>query len=132
PWMVTSGPVSMASSWAPGRATPWLARKAATGPAERLLAGSTISRFSNNGRPARGHEAPSWVSCLSVKELHTELNQSRRLGFQDVVKVGRADVTVRQMEICVIQNIEKLCPELQRFRFRQANVLQSREIPVAI
>src|SRR5262249_52964463 len=50
----------------------------------------------------------------------------------DLVECRRADVTVRQTEIWVVQNVEELRAELELLRFGQANVLQHPETPICI
>src|SRR5436305_8745102 len=67
-----------------------------------------------------------------VKELKRELYQPRRLRLLYLSEIWRTDIAIRQPEICMIQEVEELGPELKLFRFRYLDVLESRKVPVGI
>src|SRR5882672_10092838 len=46
------------------------------------------------------------------REFQSELDQSRRLGLQNLVESLRVHVAVRVMEVRMVQDVEELCPEL--------------------
>lgn len=48
----------------------------------------------------------------------------------DNPKAGAAGVSIGQSEVCPVQSIEHLSPELEGFRFPQFEVANQREIPV--
>src|SRR5882724_2301416 len=46
------------------------------------------------------------------REFQSELDQSRRLGLQNLVESLRVHVAVRIVEVRMVQDVEELCPEL--------------------
>ncbi len=66
------------------------------------------------------------------QKFQRELYQARWLGFQYLIEGRRTDVAVGYVEVGVIQNIEKLRPELELLGFGKAEVLGCGEIPVCV
>src|SRR5215813_4887161 len=80
-------------------------------------------------------ESPTSVIAFRARlvleqELQRELNQPWRLRRLNVVEGRRTDITIRQPEVRVVQDVEKLRPELERFVLGYPDILERREIPV--
>ena len=65
--------------------------------------------------------------CLEV-ELQSELNQSRVSGCSNTSEVGRANVSVRVAEVCMVKDIEELRSELDDLVFTDPGSLHHREV----
>ena len=73
-----------------------------------------------------------FISQMLEEKLQRDLDLPLTNIRLDLPKGRRFDVADRQPKIGVVQHIEQLPTELKLFRFRQSNVLESREIPVHV
>ncbi len=74
-----------------------------------------------------------WNQFIFLEQkFQCELHQSRRISFENLIEGWRADVTVGQVEVCVVQHVEELRAELEIFGFGNVYVLRSREVPVGV
>src|SRR5690348_4434651 len=87
-------------------------------------------------------DSEQWVGCrrmtigarpVSENEFQRHLHQARRGSPDDLAKELAVEVAVdghRSEKLRVIKRIERLQPELQRLRFRQAERSQQREVEI--
>src|SRR6476660_6528873 len=68
----------------------------------------------------------------SELELQSQLNQPGRHCGQNLVEGRRADVTVRQAEVGVVEKIEELGSELKLLALSHRDVLECREVPISV
>src|SRR5262250_3353427 len=84
-----------------------------------------------------------WRPRLSKNEFERELNHARvDAGIHNLPEIGRGyvgqsrlignAVRVRVVELRLIEDVEELCPELQRTALPQARVLEYGEVPVKL
>lgn len=66
------------------------------------------------------------------KKLQCHLNESRAYVGLHLSEGRGFNIAHRQPKIRVVEEIEKLSPELQLFGFGQVNVLERREVPVDV
>src|ERR1700685_893207 len=73
------------------------------------------------------------ISSKSLKqELQRHLDHPRAYIRLNLAERRRFDVTDRQAEIGMVQQIKQFAAELKLFRFRQPNVLEGRCVPVHV
>jgi hypothetical protein len=75
------------------------------------------------GHPSGDGAAPT--ARFSEQELHSELDKAGLKRLLNLSKGGGADVTIGQLEISAIEEIEEFSSELDAFGFGKWNTLES-------
>src|ERR1700730_8643523 len=67
-------------------------------------------------------------TCLKVN-LRSHLADARVAGRSDVTEAARREITIGIVELRMVEDIEKLTPDVHRDAFGKTNVLKQRDIP---
>ena len=71
-----------------------------------------------------------WRHSLLKAVAQTKLNNARVCGVKDQSEVWILNVAVRDVEVCVIEEVEGLEPEFEEMVFCDPGALECREVPV--